>query len=88
MVSSEGFPAVDAEKELNPGIDKDFQVDPVSSEVATTKEIEEQIESAKQNEERKRKEALQSFKTALIVSGIVVAVGGAVFAIARKMKEK
>ncbi|CAA0827033.1 Unknown protein [Striga hermonthica] len=88
MASSEGFPAVDAQKELNPGIDKDFQVDSVSSNVAATKEIEDQINEAKKLDERKRKEAVQSFKTALIVSGIVVAVAGAVFAIARKMRER
>ncbi|KAK6152295.1 hypothetical protein DH2020_014930 [Rehmannia glutinosa] len=87
MASFGGFPAADAEKELNPGIDKDFQVDPISSDIATTKEIEEQIK-AKKLEEREKKDALQSFKTALIVSGIVVAVAGAVFAITKKLREK
>ncbi|KAK6126373.1 hypothetical protein DH2020_039886 [Rehmannia glutinosa] len=87
MASSGGFPAADAEKELNPGIDKDFQVDPISSDIATTKEIEEQI-NAKKLEEREKKDALQSFKTTLIVSGIVVVVAGAVFAITKKLREK
>ncbi|KAL3646878.1 hypothetical protein CASFOL_009422 [Castilleja foliolosa] len=87
MANSESFPAVDAEKELNPGIDKDFQVDSVSSNLAATKEIEEHIK-AKKLEEREKKDGLQSFKTALIVSGIVVAVAGAVFAITKKLREK
>ncbi|KAK6126453.1 hypothetical protein DH2020_039789 [Rehmannia glutinosa] len=77
MASSGGFPAADAEKELNPGIDKDFQVDPISST------------SRPQRKSRTRKkDAIQSFKTALIVSGIVVAVAGAVFAITKKLREK
>ncbi|KAK6126419.1 hypothetical protein DH2020_039807 [Rehmannia glutinosa] len=76
-----------ADTSARPGIDKDFQVDPISSDIATTKEIEEQI-NAKKLEEREKKDALQSFKTALIVSGIVVAVAGAVFAITKKLREK
>ncbi|GFQ06096.1 hypothetical protein PHJA_002753600 [Phtheirospermum japonicum] len=87
MASSGSFPAVDAEKELNPGFNKDFQVDPVSSNVATTKQIEDQIKAIKL-EEREKKDDLQSFKTTLIVSGIVVAVAGAVFAITKKLREK
>lgn len=34
-----GFPAADVERELNPGINKDFQVDSVSSDVETKKQI-------------------------------------------------
>lgn len=33
------FPAVDAEKELNPELNKEFEVDPVSSKVAEVKVI-------------------------------------------------
>lgn len=33
------FPAVDVDRELNPGKNKDFKVDPISSEVATSLEI-------------------------------------------------
>lgn len=42
MASSEGFPVVDAEKELNPGRNKDVQVDPISSEVAASKVLQSQ----------------------------------------------
>ncbi|KAL6514351.1 hypothetical protein OROHE_019093 [Orobanche hederae] len=92
MASSGAFPSVDAEKELNPGVDKDFQVDPISSDVAKTKEIEEQIKAKKieleEHKQKKKKESMQSLKTTLIVSGIIVAVVGAVFAITKKLKEK
>lgn len=47
----------------------------------------EQYEEAERKEQEK-KDALQSFKTAIIVSGIVVAVAGAVFAITKKLREK
>ncbi|KAL6585469.1 hypothetical protein OROMI_002113 [Orobanche minor] len=92
MASSEAFPPVDAEKELNPGVDKDFQLDPISSDVAKTKEIEEQIRAKKieleEHKQKKKKESMQSLKTTLIVSGIIVAVVGAIFAITKKLKEK
>lgn len=41
-----------------------------------------------ERKEQERKDALQSFKKAIIVSGIVVAVAGAVFAITKKIREK
>lgn len=34
----EGFPAVDVERELNPGDNKHVEVDPISSQVATSLE--------------------------------------------------
>lgn len=34
-----GFPAADVERELNPEVNKDFQVDSVSSDVETNKQI-------------------------------------------------
>lgn len=43
MANSEGFPAANAEKELNPGQNKDFQVDSVSSDIATTKDLKVEI---------------------------------------------
>ncbi|KAL0347038.1 UNVERIFIED_CONTAM: ABC transporter B family member 29, chloroplastic [Sesamum calycinum] len=64
-------------KELNPGFDKNFQVDSVSSDVATSKEIKEKDEAEKK--EHEKMDALQSFKTAIIVSGMVVAVLVVVF---------
>ncbi|PIN03865.1 hypothetical protein CDL12_23607 [Handroanthus impetiginosus] len=80
-----GFPAVDAEKELNLSMNKDFQIDPISLDIVTTKQ--EKLE-AKKLKEQEKKEALQSFKRALTVSGIIVAVAGAIFAITKKLREK
>lgn len=37
--SDSTFPAVDVDKELNPGENMDFHVDPIASEVATSLEI-------------------------------------------------
>lgn len=37
--SDSTFPPVDVDKELNPGKNMDFHVDPISSEVATSLEI-------------------------------------------------
>lgn len=37
--SNQPFPAVDVRKELNPGQNKKFEVDSVSSQVAASKEI-------------------------------------------------
>ncbi|PIN19490.1 hypothetical protein CDL12_07821 [Handroanthus impetiginosus] len=87
MTSSGGFPAVDAEKELNPGLDKDFKVDPMALNATSSKEIKEKYEAAERKEQEK-KDAMQSFKTTIIVSGIIVAVAGAIFAITKKLREK
>lgn len=43
---------------------------------------------AMEKKEDEEKDALQSFKTAIIITGIVVAVAGAVFAITKKLREK
>ncbi|KAI8563012.1 hypothetical protein RHMOL_Rhmol03G0080400 [Rhododendron molle] len=82
------FPPADVDKELNPGRNKSFEVDPVSSQVAAHKENKEQAEAARVQKEREKRDALQTLKSALIISGIVVAVAGAVFAITKKLKEK
>ncbi|CAN4121343.1 unnamed protein product [Withania somnifera] len=79
----ESFPAVDAEKELNPQSNKEFQVDPVSSQVASSLEKE---TKEKMKKEKDKKEALQNFKIFVIISGVVVLVGGAIFAITKKLK--
>lgn len=34
LESDEAFPAVEIEKELNPGLNTEFEVDPISSQVA------------------------------------------------------
>ncbi|XP_009768552.1 uncharacterized protein [Nicotiana sylvestris] len=84
----ESFPTVDAEKELNPQKNNDFQVDPVSSQVSSSLEKEAKEKLEKMKKEKDRKDALQNFKTAMIISGVVVAVAGAIFAITKKLKER
>ncbi|TMW87907.1 hypothetical protein EJD97_019294 [Solanum chilense] len=84
----ESFPAVDAEKELNPQTNKEFQVDSVSSQVASSLEKEAKEKLDKMKSEKDRKDAIQNFKTAMIISGVVVAVAGAIFAITKKLRER
>nr|KYP72322.1 hypothetical protein KK1_004910 [Cajanus cajan] len=82
------FPSVDVNKELNPGTNTQVQVDPTSFEVDATKEMKEQDEARQKKNEREKKDALQSIKSAIIISGIVVALAGAAFAITKKLREK
>ncbi|KAK7278676.1 hypothetical protein RJT34_23711 [Clitoria ternatea] len=81
------FPPADVVGELNPGINTQVQVDPVSSRVAASKEIKEQA-GAKQKKNEREKDTLQTLKSAIIISGIVVALAGAAFAITKKLREK
>ncbi|KAJ1379836.1 hypothetical protein SESBI_46554 [Sesbania bispinosa] len=105
------FPPADVSGTLNPGKNTQVQVDPVSSEVAATKEIKfyvtllilscvligvmyvhgwlkKQAEAKQKKKETEKKDALQTLKSAVIISGIVVAVVGAAFAITKKLREK
>ncbi|KAK6779368.1 hypothetical protein RDI58_021552 [Solanum bulbocastanum] len=84
----ESFPAVDPEKELNPQNNKEFQVDSVSSQVASSLEKEAKEKLEKMKNEKDRKDAIQNLKTAMIISGVVVAVAGAIFAITKKLRER
>ncbi|CAF2111314.1 hypothetical protein HID58_082071 [Brassica napus] len=79
------FPEGDAEAELNPGQNKSFEVDPVSSEIASDK-IQQHLER-KENAKAKR-DATQTLKKTIIISAVIVAVAGAAFAITKKLKEK
>ncbi|EOY08280.1 hypothetical protein QQP08_016807 [Theobroma cacao] len=83
--SGETFPAADINGELNPGENKDFKVDSVSFEIATSQEIKDRVEA---QEKKEKKDSMQTLKTAILVSAVVVAVAGAAFAITKKLKEK
>ncbi|KAK3447496.1 hypothetical protein EUGRSUZ_A02998 [Eucalyptus grandis] len=85
--SNQTFPIADVENELNPGQNTKVEVDPVSSAVAASLEVKEQTEAAQQQKERE-KDAMQSLKSAILISAAVVAVAGAIFAITRKLREK
>ncbi|XP_024633480.1 uncharacterized protein [Medicago truncatula] len=85
--SDETFPSADIAAELNPGNNTEVQVDPISSEVAASKEIKEATDKQKKKQIEK-KEYLDKLKSAIIISSIVVALAGAAFAITKKLKEK
>nr|DAD28846.1 TPA_asm: hypothetical protein HUJ06_030314 [Nelumbo nucifera] len=86
------FQPADADGELNLQKTKDFPVDPVSSKVTTTNnELMEHAKAEQKMEEEKEKEkkdATQKLKSTIIISGVVVAVIGAIFAITKKLREK
>lgn len=50
--------------------------------------LKEQAEAKQKKKEREKKEGLEKLKSAIIISGIVVAVVGAAFAITKKLREK
>ncbi|XP_004494043.1 uncharacterized protein [Cicer arietinum] len=86
--SDQTFPSADLAGELNPGNNTQVHVDPISSEVAATKEIKEQAAAKQKKKEIEKNECLEKLKSAIIISGIVVALVGAAFAITKKLKEK
>ncbi|KAH7512175.1 uncharacterized protein LOC107432097 [Ziziphus jujuba] len=87
---SSDFPPADVDSELNPPTKKKgLEVDPISSEVATSLEIKERVEAEEKQKARgKKDDALQTLKTTIIVSGVILAVAGAVIAITKKLREK
>ncbi|OIW02026.1 hypothetical protein TanjilG_11619 [Lupinus angustifolius] len=85
MANSATFPAADVVGELNPGINTEVEVDPISSEVAASKE---EAEAKQKKKERKKNDTLQTLKSGIIISAIIVAVAGAAFAINKKLREK
>ncbi|PIA28234.1 hypothetical protein AQUCO_07200110v1 [Aquilegia coerulea] len=96
--SDETFPSVDVNGELYPGATKNFPVDPISSDIYNSKQLKEGKEQA-EAEEKKRKEMKKKkwehgddghkkLKSTVLISGVVVAVIGALFALTKKMREK
>ncbi|KAL6145549.1 hypothetical protein ACLB2K_056235 [Fragaria x ananassa] len=83
------FPEGDADAELNPGKNKSVEVDPKASEV-TSLQIKQRAEAEdnKKKEKKEKNEAAQSLKTTIIVSGVIVALIGAIFALTKKLREK
>ncbi|XP_052185454.1 uncharacterized protein LOC127797034 [Diospyros lotus] len=73
--------AVPSDGELDPEIDTDFVVDPA---YATSKQLkEEQDEVAREAHGG----GIETLKSVVIISGVVVAVIGALFAVAKKFRE-
>lgn len=50
--------------------------------------LKEEVAATEKKKEIEKKECLDKLKSAIIISGIVVAVVGAAFAITKKLKEK
>ncbi|KAH7837418.1 hypothetical protein Vadar_013677 [Vaccinium darrowii] len=71
--------AASAGGELDPELDADFHVDPAYT---TSKQFE---EAAKK--EKRRRDGIQTLKSAVIISGLVVAVIGGIIAVSKKIKE-
>ncbi|KAK4281663.1 hypothetical protein QN277_013128 [Acacia crassicarpa] len=88
VVEESEFPPADVHGTLNPGGNNQVQVDPISSDVAILKEIKEQAEIKKKQRQEEKEDSLRKMKSGIIISGIVVAVAGAVFAITKKLREK
>ncbi|KAM2466685.1 hypothetical protein COP2_008860 [Malus domestica] len=84
------FPAANVDAELNPGENQNFEEDNGSSLVTTSKEIKDKVEAEerKQEKEKEKKDAAQTVKTSVIISAMVVAVVGAIFALTKKLREK
>ncbi|EYU26719.1 hypothetical protein MIMGU_mgv1a016885mg [Erythranthe guttata] len=61
------------------------RVDPVS--FTTSKQLKEEAEEEESKRESGKGDALHNLKSTIIISGVVVAVIGAVLAIARKIKQ-
>ncbi|GMI96669.1 hypothetical protein HRI_003336200 [Hibiscus trionum] len=80
------FPAAVANAELNPEQDKDFKEVSLSNEISTTREIKGGAEPPQKKSVRKN--SMQTLKTAMLVSAVVVAVAGVVIVITKKLKEK
>ncbi|KAJ6425576.1 hypothetical protein OIU84_026200 [Salix udensis] len=57
------FPEADVDKALNPALNRKFEVDPVSSDISTTKDIQQEQDEAAHKKEREKKDALQKLKT-------------------------
>jgi len=50
--------------------------------------LKEQAMAKQEKKEGKKKDVLQTLKSAIIVSGIIVAVAGVAFAVTKKLREK
>ncbi|KAM1440640.1 hypothetical protein ACFX13_008702 [Malus domestica] len=81
------FPAANVDAELNPGENKNFEEDKGSSLVTTSKEIKDKVEAEERKQEKEKKDAAQTVKTSVIISAMVVAVVGAIFALTKKLRE-
>ena len=85
--TDQNYPPADVDGTLYPESNTEIEVDAISSKVAAEKEMKEEVAKQKKKE-REEKEAMHTIKSSIIISGIIVAVIGAVFAITKKLREK
>ncbi|KAI3987360.1 hypothetical protein MKX01_003110 [Papaver californicum] len=79
------YPEADVDGELHPGnTDGSLQEDSVSAQLTSSKEIKEQAEV---EEKRKKEDAIHKVTSTVIISGVIVAVIGAIFAVTKKLRE-
>ncbi|KAG5243985.1 hypothetical protein OIU76_009145 [Salix suchowensis] len=88
MDRASSFPEADVDQALKPGQNKEFEVDPISSDIATSKETQQEQDEAARKREREKQDAMHKLKTTILVSAMIIAVAGAVFAVTRKLREK
>ncbi|XP_010943768.1 uncharacterized protein [Elaeis guineensis] len=90
---ADAFPAVNASRELNLGVPEQFPVDPVSSDVATSKELKEEAEAEAEARAKAKGDASEkcdlggTLTSVLMVSGVVVVAVGVAFFVTKKLKE-
>ncbi|MCL7028237.1 hypothetical protein MKW94_004870 [Papaver nudicaule] len=84
------FPEADVDRELHLGNtdNSSLQEDSVSAQITASKEIKEQeVEEKKKKEEEKKEDTIHKMKSTVIISGVIVAVIGGIFAVTKKLRE-
>ncbi|WOG98302.1 hypothetical protein DCAR_0417643 [Daucus carota subsp. sativus] len=90
--SDDSFPAADVEKELNPGNNTSVEVDSVSSQIAEVGNFYADAQKQKgkgvaKKGEKGKNDPVQTFKTTMIVSGVLIVLAGVALAISKKLRE-
>ncbi|KAG9442200.1 hypothetical protein H6P81_018054 [Aristolochia fimbriata] len=86
-MESATFPAADLAGELNPSKPKNFPVDPLSSDVDTSKELQKLANARAEGKEEGKREVMQNVKSTFLISGLIVAIVATSFVVVKKLKE-
>ncbi|KAJ0973405.1 hypothetical protein J5N97_021364 [Dioscorea zingiberensis] len=87
--ADETFPQVNVTRQLHLGVPEEFPVDPVSSNLATSKALKEQAEeeaAAAVRAEAAKEDECSVLTSALVVSGVVVIAIGVAFIVSKKFR--
>uniref|UniRef100_A0A803L2V6 Uncharacterized protein n=1 Tax=Chenopodium quinoa TaxID=63459 RepID=A0A803L2V6_CHEQI len=79
------YPTTDVDGELNPGNNTEFEVDSMPSNMA--KDLT-KANKAQGKKKCAKNDPMQPMKTTIIVSGVILILAGAIFAINKKIREK